>query len=111
MPDAQTETDRTPVNRAVRSSARVAQRLVLVLAAYVLMAAPTVARAQQSEGIHAGVCRNAFGCAVQDLTECSDFVDCFGSALEAALFAAALAALIALVWEIALPAAAAVAME
>jgi hypothetical protein len=73
----------------------------LVLHAPALHAAP----------LQAGVCRNSFNHCVDELTDCGDLVDCLLLALEAALFAAALAALLALAWEVLIPAAALSAAE
>lgn len=105
MLDAPPKMDQTAGTRAVRSSGRAGLGLVLVLAAYVLMGAPAVARAQQSQGEHHGVCRNPFGdCLVQDITEpCTDTIDCLLKGLEIALFTVAFAFLAGLAAEFLVP--------
>jgi hypothetical protein len=78
---------------------RVLRRSLLMLALAIPPTTPRPATAQAGE--HHGVCRNSFeGCG-----PCDDFLSCYGDVLEGVLLAVALAALIALVWEVAVPAA------
>ena len=109
MSDATLEPGPQTVTRTIRSLERATRQVVLALAAFMLIgaASPAIAGAQQSPQGH-GVCRNDFNnCLTDEFTSCTDFVDCFGAAFEAAMFVVALAALIALVAAFAFPAAAA----
>ena len=94
-----------------RLGTKLARWLRLCVVACILVMAPGGGHTVQSQGVHAGVCRNAFNGCDENGNPCDDFLSCYGDLLQDALFAVALAMALILVAEIVLPVAAVAAAE